>query len=90
MGLVHSENLAVVPSEFRRLSVKRLQNVRDSLNVIMQSVKHKYDPDYREVANSIANARMLLEQIEYSFEEIAKFLESLSDKVNSITEEKAQ
>ena len=84
------KNLAAVPSEFRQLSAKRLQNVREYLDVIIQSVERVDDPDYGEVASSIANARMALEQIEYSFDEIAKFLESLSDKVNSITEEKAQ
>ena len=88
MGLIHSENLAVVPSEFRRLSVKRLQNVCDYLNVVIQSVKHVDDPDYGEVANSIANARMSLEQIEYSFEEIDKFMKGLAEKANKIAEEK--
>lgn len=88
MGLVHSENLAVVPSEFKRLSVKRLQNVCDYLNVVIQSVKHVDDPDYGEVATSIANARMSLEQIEYSFEEIDKFMKGLAEKANKIAEEK--
>lgn len=88
MGLVYKENLAVVPSEFRRLSVKRLQNVQKYLDVVVESVQAVNDPNYGEVANSIANARMALEQIEYSFAEISKFLESLSDKVNTIAEEK--
>jgi tetrahydromethanopterin S-methyltransferase subunit G len=88
--MIYKENLVVVPSEFKRLSVKRLQNIQKYLDVIIQSVKNVNDPNYGEVANSIANVRVSLKQIEYSFNEINKFLESLSDKVNTIAKEKAQ
>lgn len=88
MGLLHSENLAVVPSEFRRRAVIRLKNIKDYLTDIIESVQDEDAPDYRKLASNVANTRMSLAQMEYSFEEIANFLENLSENVNAIVEEK--
>jgi len=90
MGLIYSENLAVVPSEFRRRSVIRLKNIRDYLTSVIESVQDENDPNYEVLSSDITNIRLSLQQIEYSFEEIAQFLENLSEKVNVIVEEKVK
>lgn len=90
MGLIHSENLAVVPSEFRRLSVRRLESIIHYLHNITYSVREEDAPDYHKLASELNSIKLAVSQVEYSFEEIAKFLESLSDKVNTITEEKVK
>lgn len=88
MGLVHKENLAMVPSEFRRLSVRRLIAISDYLAETLAKLQHGDDPDYHKLASELNSIKLAVGQVEYSFEEIAKFLESLSDKVNTIAEEK--
>lgn len=90
MGLIHKENLAVVPSEFKRRSIIRLKNIREYLSDIIESVQDEDDPDYGELACNVANVRLSLEQVEYSFEEIDKFMKGLSEKVNKIAEENEQ
>lgn len=90
MGLIHSENLAVSPSEFRRLSVRRLEGIIHYLHNITYSVREEDDLDYHKLASELNSIKLAVGQVEYSFEEIAKFLESLSDKVNTIAEEKVK
>jgi hypothetical protein len=87
--MTNSVDLAVTPSEFRRLSVNRLNTLLDSVTEIIAQLRYEKDPDYRKLAGELSSIRLAVGQVEYSFEEIAKFLESLSDKVNSIKKEKA-
>lgn len=84
------KNLAVVPSEFKQRSVRHLIGIQDYLTVIITSIQREDDPNYSKLASELNSIKLAVGQVEYSFDEIAKFLESLSDKVNSIKEEKAQ
>jgi septal ring factor EnvC (AmiA/AmiB activator) len=87
--MIHKENLAVSPSEFKQSSIVRLISIRDYLNDVIDSMNED-DPDYMLLAKDINTVKLAVGQVEYSFVEIAKFLESLSDKVNTIAKEKAQ
>ena len=86
--MIHKENLAVSPSEFRRISVQRLDSIRDAVNDIIKSIHAEDDPDYMLLAKNMNTIKLATSQVEYSFVEIAIFLESLSDKINTIAKEK--
>ena len=90
MGLVYKENLAVSPSEFKQRSVIRLKNIRDYITNVIELIQDEDDPDYHKLASEVNSIKLAVGQVEYSFAEIAKFLESLSDKVNTIAEEKVK
>lgn len=90
MGLVQKENLAVSPSEFKRRSVIRLKNIRDYITNVIELIQDEDDPDYHKLASEMNSIKLAVGQVEYSFAEISQFLESLSDKVNTIAEEKVK
>lgn len=84
MGLVHSENLALTPSKFKRLSIQRLNTISDYLAIVYVKLEEK-DPDYRALAGDMEALKLAVGQVGYSFREVSDFLDSIKQKIEQET-----